>query len=401
MYRVLFALLAGKAAGFSSMPDPGCTAVGPQTDAFPSIGAHFSPAGQASANFGSDTPCAPHCSAEFTITTAALEGATDVERFMSLADNPVLAAVAEAFNLTAGITYTPGCASGFPSTLCRGVGDDRYGWWSEICREAVGCSSCHDCFFPDGYPSECMQNRSGLPYMEFTPRAIFDYMPTTDGFESWMDQTGSGPCSEACAERPDENITVYGPGACPTEGSPYLCSDTNPYLALLLVNEVISEFPADFPACPDVVGGLLGLRSWVGNASMPPNTDHYGWGDPEGIAAVGCQPCSDCFFPQGYPPQGNASINAPPMIPYGPGYDSWPFKGAAWSPVGYTEWCSPFSNYFKPCDGSSPPETPDVEVSVVGGRRRKMAETKTGPKMSDQLAATAAKFSAIVGNGKK
>ena len=106
------------------------------------------------------------------------------------------------------------------------------------------------------------------------------------------------------------------------------------------------------------------------------------------------------------------------MIPYGPGYDSWPFKGAAWSPVGYTEWCSPFSNYFKPCDGSSPPETPDVEgflmgsvwipkgslkdsSGVVGGRRRKMAETKTGPKMSDQLAATAAKFSAFSGNGKK
>ena len=45
MYRVLLALLAGKAAGFSPMPDPGCTALGPQTDAFPGIGVHFSPAG--------------------------------------------------------------------------------------------------------------------------------------------------------------------------------------------------------------------------------------------------------------------------------------------------------------------------------------------------------------------
>ena len=86
------------------------------------------------------------------------------------------------------------------------------------------------------------------------------------------------------------------------------------------------------------------------------------------------------------------------MIPYGPGYDSWPFKGAAWSPVGYTEWCSPFSPFFKPCDGSSPPEPPDI---VLGGRRRMLAETKTGPKMSDQLAANVAKFSAIFGNGKK
>ena len=92
-----------------------------------------------------------------TITTAAPgSGVTSVDLFMSLAHNPVLAAIAEAFNLTAGITYTPGCASGagdgpaggFPGALCGGVGADRYGWWSEICREAVGCSSCHECCAP-------------------------------------------------------------------------------------------------------------------------------------------------------------------------------------------------------------------------------------------------------------
>ncbi|EOD26872.1 hypothetical protein EMIHUDRAFT_443353, partial [Emiliania huxleyi CCMP1516] len=280
MYRVLLALLAGKAAGFSSMPDPGCTALGPQTDAFPGIGVHFSPAGQESwaGNFGPDTPCGPYCTAEFTmntITTAAPgSGVTDVDLFMSLAHNPVLAAIAEAFNLTAGITYTTGCASGpgdgpaggFPGALCGGVGADRYGWWSEICREAVGCAACHECFFPDGYPSECMQTRGGDPYTNFTPRAIFDYMPTLEASEAWIDQTGFGACSEACAERPGEMITVYGPGPCPEGVSPYLCYSENPWIGASFPNT--TSFPTEILACSDdYAGAILG---WGDG-----NIDHY------------------------------------------------------------------------------------------------------------------------------
>ena len=259
-----------------------------------------------------------------TITTAAPgSGVTYVDLFMSLAHNPVLAAIAEAFNLTAGITYTTGCASGpgdgpaggFPGALCGGVGADRYGWWSEICREAVGCAACHECcapspppppppqcprlcsratprcdccapharartqahtrlnppplsvaVFPDGYPSECMQTRGGDPYTNFTPRAIFDYMPTLEASEAWINQTGFGACSEACAEK-DEMITVYGPGPCPEGVSPYLCYSENPWIGASFPNT--TSFPTEILACSDdYAGAILG---WGDG-----NSDHYG-----------------------------------------------------------------------------------------------------------------------------